>query len=307
LPVLQTYTSSSLEFADSTLVVSKLSKRYKGGVWANRDIDLTGNAGELLGIMGPNGAGKTTLVRQITSELLPTSGTISVLGHDAVREPGRVKSLLGVVPQEATLFDYLTVHQHLRIFAKIRGIKPKEARARTDELVAALGLDEHRNVPVSTLSGGLKHRVLIGIAVLAQPPFLVLDEPTTGLDPQARRGLWSLLRQYKERGTLILLTTHSMEEAEALCDRVGIIQDGRMLTIDTVDNLRANHGFKFRITYFPDELTSEGVTLYGSDDQELVARVQEMGFSQFSISRANLEDVYLGLTGGLEGLDNGTS
>jgi len=296
---------SSLPVGSIPLEVRSLSKRYKGGVWANRDINLTGNPGEILGILGPNGAGKTTLVRQITTELLPTSGSIHVLGHDVVREPSKVKASLGVVPQESGLFDYLTVYQHLRIFAKLRGLKPLESGAKAEQLIQDLDLIEHRNVPVANLSGGLRRRLLVGIAALAQPPVMVLDEPTTGLDPQSRRNLWSALRTYREQGAFVLLTTHSMEEAEALCDRVGIIQEGRLLVLDTVEGLRANYGLQFKVTYFPNGSARDGVTLYGADDQELVARVRGMGFQQFFVGRTNLEDVYLAVTGGIDGLDDG--
>jgi ABC-2 type transport system ATP-binding protein len=287
------------------LEVRDLSKLYKGGIWANRNITLTGNPGEILGILGPNGAGKTTLVRQITTELLPTSGAVSVLGHDVVRESDKVKALLGVVPQATNLFHYLTVHQHFRIFAKLRGIPPREAARRADQLVVDLELSDHRDVAAEKLSGGLMRRVLVGIAAMARPPVMVLDEPTTGLDPQSRRNLWWLLRRYREEGAFVLLTTHSMEEAEALCDRVGILQGSRLLGLDTVAKLRANHGFQFKITYFPNGSTREGVTLYGEDDLELAARVREMGFQQFSVGRTNLEDVYLAMTGGMDGFDDG--
>ena len=293
---------SSLMAENPPLVVRNLNKRYKGGIWANRDINLTGNRAEILGILGPNGAGKTTLVRQITTELLPTSGEIRVFGHDVVAEPSIVKRLLGVVPQEGALFDYLTVYQHLRIFAKLRGLTPRDSCSQAEQLIEGLGLLDHRDVPVGKLSGGLRHRVMVGIATTARPPVMVLDEPTTGLDPQSRRNLWSLLRSYREEGAFVLLTTHSMEEAEALCDRVGIIQGGRFLAVDTVAKLRANQGFQFKITYFPNESTREGVTLYGADDQELVARVREMGFQQFSVGPTNLEDVYLAMTGGMDGV-----
>jgi len=286
------------------LEVRNLSKCYQGDVWANRDINLTGNPGEILGILGPNGAGKTTLVRQITAELLPTSGSVSVLGHDVIREPTKVKAMLGVVPQEATLFDYLTVYQHLRIFAKLRGLPPRAAVIRADQLIKVLDLVEHRNMAVAKLSGGLRRRVLVGIAAIARPPVMVLDEPTTGLDPQSRRNLWSLLRRHREEGAFVLLTTHSMEEAEALCDRVGIIRGGRLLVVDTVANLCANHGFQFKITYFPCGTTGDGVTLYGADSQELIARIQEMGIQQFSVGRTNLEDVYLAMTGGTDEFDD---
>ena len=296
----------SESMASPPLVVRNLSKRYKGGVWANRDINLTGNPGEILGILGPNGAGKTTLIRQITTELLPTSGQIHVSGHDVVTEPSKVKQFLGVVPQEATLFDYLTVHQHLRIFAKLRGASPRDARSRAEELVGELDLLPHRDRPINKLSGGLKRRVLVGIAAVAWPPLMILDEPTTGLDPQSRRHVWSLLRRHREAGTFVLLTTHNMEEAEALCDRVGIIRDGQLLALDTITNLRAEHGLEFKVTYFPNGRTGEGVTLYGSDDRELVARVLKLGFSQYSVARASLEDVYLALTGGMDEFDDRT-
>ena len=302
--VVQHSVDSSAPVDIPPLLVQNLSKLYKGGVWANNEINLTGKSGEILGIVGPNGAGKTTLVRQITTELLPTSGCVSVLGHDVVEEPNKVKSLLGVVPQEAALFDYLTVYQHLRIFAKLRGLKPREAGAQAQQLIQDLDLMNHRDVLVRKLSGGLRRRVLVGIAATARPPVMVLDEPTTGLDPQSRRNLWSLLRRYREEGAFILLTTHSMEEAEALCDRVGIIKGGRVLALDTVDNLRANHGFQFKITYFPNGSISDGVTLYGADGQELADRVREMGFPQYSVGLTNLEDVYLAIIGDTEGFDD---
>jgi len=289
---------------ESPLVVSNLNKIYKGGFQANTDISLRANSGEILGILGPNGAGKTTLIRQITTELTPTSGDILVMGCSVVSEAAEVKALLGIMPQETTLFDYLTVHQHLRIFAKLRGIPPNEAGKRADELTEDLNLVLHRNVAISKLSGGLKQRVLVGIAAISHPPVLVLDEPTTGLDPQSRRTLWSLLKEYQRSGAFVLLTTHSMEEAEALCDRVGIIKDGRLLALDTVDNLRASNGFEFKITYYPDGLNTKGITIYGADDQDLVSQANAIGVQQFTVSRTTLEDIYLALTGGLDEFDD---
>ena len=286
------------------LVVSHVSKTYKGGTQANLDISLDANPGEILGILGPNGAGKTTLIRQITTEILPTSGEIFVLGRDVVSQAMEVKSLLGIMPQDSALFEYLTVRQHLHIFAKLRGVHPKVARRRADELVEDLDLANHRDIIIGNLSGGLKRRVLVGIAALSHPPVMVLDEPTTGLDPQSRRSLWSLLRRYQQEGSFVLLTTHSMEEAEALCDRVGIIKDGRLLALDTVDKLRAANGFEFKVTYFRDDSPNIGTTIYGADDRELVARVNSMGFQQFSVSQTTLEDIYLALTGGLDEFDD---
>ncbi len=284
------------------LVVEGLSKQYRGGLWANRDISFSARAGEVLGILGPNGAGKTTLVRQITTELMPTSGSLKVFGIDVVSSPIEVKYLMGIVPQEAMLHEHLTVHQTFRIFGKLRGVPASEARHRADEVISDLRLEEHRNVMARNLSGGLKRRVIVGLAVLGRPKLMVLDEPTTGLDPQSRRDLWALLRRYREDGAAILLTTHYMEEAEALCDRVGIIQRGRLLALDTVPNLKASHGYQFKAVYSEDTDEGETKTIYGADDRELFERVHTIGARSVAISPTTLEDVYLALTDGKEGL-----
>ena len=275
--------------------VRGLDKTYRNGTQANRDITLALRRGELLGILGPNGAGKTTLVRQITTELVPTSGEVRVFGIDAVAHPNRVKSLMGVMPQEANLYYRLSVRHHLRIFGKLRGLPRGEASRRAEKLISDLRMEEHRDKAANELSGGLRRRLLLGIAALADPPLMVLDEPSAGLDPEARHELWELLRGYRRRGSTVLLTTHYMEEAEALCDRVGVIQDGRLLALDTIDNLRADHGFEYKIVYESDDRTR---TVYGADDRSLVRQAQSDGIREYSVSRTTLEDVYLGLTGG---------
>ncbi len=285
------------------IIVEGVNKRYKDGVWANRDISLEARAGEVLAVLGPNGAGKTTLVRQITTELFPTSGSIRVFGHDVVTEPVQVKNLMGIVPQEATLFEHLTVRQTLRIFGKLRGLSRRQAAQRADEVIVDLSLTEHRDKIIERLSGGLRRRVMVGIASLGRPPLIVLDEPTTGLDPQARRDLWSLLRRHREEGGTILLTTHYMEEAEALSDRVGIMRDGRLLALDTVANLRAAYGYEFKVSYTLNGDRGASETLYCKDDRDLVAQVQAKGIHQFSVARTNLEDIYLALTDGEETLN----
>lgn len=259
----------------------------------------------MLGILGPNGAGKTTLVRQITTELLPTGGSIHVFGVDVVSDPVGVKNMMGVVPQEAQLFELLTVFETLRIFGKLRGLSSRDARRRAEELLSDLRLTGYRNVTNIKLSGGLRRRVMVGIAMIASPGLIVLDEPTTGLDPQSRRDMWDLMSDYRERGATILMTTHYMEEAETLCDRVGIISQGRMLALDTVSNLRSSKGFDFKITYKADEIHGVSQTIFGADDRDLVERVRQMGIRQFSVGRTTLEDVYLAMTS--EESDNGKS
>ena len=276
--------------------ITNLNKKYPDGTWANRDINLEVAAGEILAILGPNGAGKTTLVRQITTEVLPTSGEITIHGHDVKSEPETVKYLIGVVPQEGSLYWDLSAWQHFRLFGRLRGLSRREARVRAEELVSELHLEEHKDKPVQHLSGGLQRRVFVGIATLAHPSVLVLDEPTTGLDPQSRRNLWSTIHQYKNRGTTVLLTTHYMEEAEMLSDRVGVIHEGRLIALDTVKNLLSTQNLTVKATYRA-EGASEPTTIFGSDDRELVDRLRAKNVREYSIRQANLEDVYLAITG----------
>lgn len=273
--------------------VVNLAKRYSDGTWANRDISLAVRTGEFLGILGPNGAGKTTLVRQISTELIPTAGSVRVFGVDCVSRPNDAKRYMGVMPQEAGTYFGLSVRHHLRIFGKLRGLPAKMASRRAEDLIAQLGLDEHRDKPADKLSGGLRRRLLLGIALAADPPLLILDEPSAGLDPEASRNLWDILLDAHRTGTTVLLTTHNMREAEALCDRVGIVQGGSLLALDTVDRLRAAYGYEHKIILKSDE----GVeTIYGRDDRELVRQAQDRGIRHYTVARTTLEDVYLGLT-----------
>ena len=273
--------------------VRDLNKRYKDGPQANRDISLTVNWGEALGVLGPNGAGKTTLVRQITTELIPTSGQVRVVGIDAVANPDDAKARIGVVPQEARLFDGLSVYQHLRVFGVLRGLSRRDARERADELIEELDLTAHREFNSERLSGGLRRRLLVGIAMTAEPDVLILDEPTVGLDVESRQRLWEVLQSYRQRDAAVLLTTHYMEEAETLCDRIGIIQDGRLISLDTIGNLRSAIGHEYKLVYE----TPEGrQTVFGDDHRDLAAQLRAQGIDEYAVMRTSLEDVYLALT-----------
>ena len=273
--------------------IRNLSKQYKDGPHANQDISLTLNWGEALGVLGPNGAGKTTLVRQITTELVPTSGEVRVVGIDAVANPDDAKSRIGVVPQEARLFDGLSVYRHLRIFGVLRGLSRRDARERADELIEELDLTAHRDFTSERLSGGLRRRLLVGIAMMAQPDVLILDEPTVGLDVESRQRLWEVLQSYRQRDAAVLLTTHYMEEAETLCDRIGIIQDGRLISLDTIANLRASIGHEYKLVY---ESPEGPQTVFGDDHLDLAARLRSQGIDEYAVMRTSLEDVYLALT-----------
>jgi ABC-2 type transport system ATP-binding protein len=224
---------------DAAVSVRGLVKRYKDGTEANRGINLDLRRGEIMAILGPNGAGKTTFLRQVTTELRPTSGRVLVFGIDPAVEPERARRMMGITPQEAGLFDSLRLQDHLQLFARLKGLSHRAAAAAAARTIEELDLAADARRRVGTLSGGQRRRVLLGLALVGQPPLLVLDEPTTGLDPAARRALWGILRRAVAEGASVILSTHSMEEAERLSDRVGIIVAGRLIVCATVTDLTA--------------------------------------------------------------------
>jgi ABC-2 type transport system ATP-binding protein len=273
--------------------IKGLTKRFKKGVLANDAIDLEVPAGIIFGLLGPNGAGKTTLVRQLTGELVPSSGSVHVLGIDVLRDPYAAKRVMGTVPQEADVFMALTPEEHLRLFGQLRGLNRSDARARAQELLHLLDLWEHRKKHSLHLSGGLKRKLLVGMAMVASPKVLVLDEPTTGLDPNARRQVWALIRSLKDEGASILLTTHNMEEAEAICSSVAILSGGRVLAKGTVEAIRGLCSNRFKGTYGTHGVVS---AVYGQTHAEVVGRLEALGVEEYAVARTSLEDLYLELT-----------
>jgi ABC-2 type transport system ATP-binding protein len=206
---------------------------------ANDRIDLTVHPGEIVAVLGPNGAGKTTLLRQIAGQLLPTSGTIDIAGVDMVLHPRAAKEFLSVIPQECQPKDNLTVEEHVRYFALLKGAERKTLRGEVDRLLLETGLESERRKLVRELSGGLKRRVLIAVALAGrQVRLLLLDEPTTGVDPEARRSVWRLIDTLRTRNVAVLLTTHYIEEAEYLADRVVVVHHGRFVASGSPDEIR---------------------------------------------------------------------
>jgi lipooligosaccharide transport system ATP-binding protein len=205
-----------------------LTKRY-GPLTAVDGIDFSVAAGECVGFLGPNGAGKTTTVRMVTCFTPISSGTVSVFGLDAAHHPRQIKSRLGVCPQEDNLDPDFSVRRNLLVYARYFGIPRAQARARTDQLLEMMQLTEKADSQIDALSGGMKRRLVIARALLNEPDLLVLDEPTTGLDPQARHMIWQRIRQLRATGTTILITTHYMEEASQLCNRVILMDQARIL------------------------------------------------------------------------------
>ena len=214
-------------------------RQPKEWVVAVDGIDLDIREGEIFGLLGPNGAGKTTTIKMLCTLLEPTSGLARVSGHDVVKQANAVRQSLGaVLTGERSIYWKLTGRENLEYFAALYHIPPKVARQRIDELLARFSLSERADEYVEKYSSGMKQRVAIARSLLANPPILLLDEPTVGLDPQAARNLRELILEIKEEGRTVLLTTHYMEEADQLCDRVGIIDQGQIIALDTPDRLK---------------------------------------------------------------------
>jgi ABC-2 type transport system ATP-binding protein len=210
-----------------------------GDVVALESLDLDIRAGEFFGLLGPNGAGKTTAIGILTTRILPTSGQAIVAGADVVRDSVRVRQMIGVVPQRPNADLSLNVLENLQFHAAYFGISFDVATKRAHELLARLGLGEKQSAKLNELSGGQQQRLMIVRALMHEPDIIFLDEPTVGLDPQARLDLWEILRDLHRRGRTIVMTTHYMDEADRLCDRLAIIDQGKLLALDTPRALKA--------------------------------------------------------------------
>jgi ABC-2 type transport system ATP-binding protein len=221
--------------------VSELVKRY-GDFLAVDRVSFTARAGEIFGLLGPNGAGKSTTLGCISALHAPSSGRTSVLGHDVATEPAEAKRALGVVPQELALYEDLTATENLAFWGAAYRVPRRERDARVQELLAAVGLADRAKEPVKKFSGGMKRRLNFACGVVHRPKVLLLDEPTVGVDPQSRVRILELVREEARRGTCVLYTTHYMEEAESLCDRLAILDHGKVIAQGTLQELRAMLG-----------------------------------------------------------------
>ena len=216
--------------------------RTFGSFTAVESLNLEIPVGIVYGLLGPNGAGKSTALRMITTLLAPTRGRAAVLGHDVVRERHAVRSLIGVTGQYASVDEMLTGAENLRLFGRLLGLGRRRARERADELLAAFSLTEAGGKRVNSYSGGMRRRLDLAVSLIAQPPLIFLDEPTTGLDPRTREQMWDVIRSLVEGGSTILLTTQYLEEADRLAHRVGIIDAGRLIAEGTSDELKDRVG-----------------------------------------------------------------
>jgi len=302
----------------------ELTKVYPGmDVPAVDKLDLSVYAGEIFGLLGPNGAGKTTTAGMLTTRVIPTSGTAYVGAIDVVAHPALAKQLIGIVSQQNTLDRQLTVWENLYFHGRLFGISASESRRKADELLEQLHLTKWAKASVYALSGGMAQRLMMARAIFHRPAVLFLDEPTAGLDPQSRLALWEILGELNEAGQTILLTTHYMEEAEQLCDRVAIMDHGKILALDTPAALKQSVGADTIVTVKAEgdtqalaerlaeqvdgvrktRLVDGGVELHVTGPERLVPRVvnaaESGGFdlADLSVAEPNLETVFISLTG----------
>ena len=218
--------------------VEQLRKQY-GDFTAVHDVSFTARAGEIFGLLGPNGAGKTTTIGCISTLLAPTSGRIRVMGHDVVKEGIEARRSMGVVPQEIALYDDLSAEENLSYWGGAQGLRGAPLRERIREVLDLTGLLDRSREPIKRFSGGMKRRLNFACGIVHQPKVLLLDEPTVGVDPQSRVRLLELVREQARAGACVLYTTHYMEEAESLCDRLAIVDHGRICAQGTLAELRA--------------------------------------------------------------------
>ena len=292
-----------------------LLKMY-GDFTAVNGVTFAVHAGECFGLLGPNGAGKTTTIRMITCVSPVTAGELLVDGMPVQEAPREIKSLLGVVPQDSNLDPDLTVRQNLRVHARYFDIPSKEAERRIDEVLNFFQLNEKQNDRIDELSGGLKRRLTIARGLINSPKIMVLDEPTTGLDPQAKHLVWQKLRQLRTRGVTMLLTTHYMDEAEHLCDRIVIMDQGRIIAEGAPRDLIDEHagedvievhlGGRDAAPAMGELMRHDDLRIERFEDIFYVYKPRESAFDPNVIEphadrlvyrRANLEDVFLKLTG----------
>jgi ABC-2 type transport system ATP-binding protein len=226
----------------AALSISELVKRYPTGVEALRGVSLEIEAGEFFGLLGPNGAGKSTLIHCSTGLARPTSGAIEVFGHDAIEDYEQARLAVGLAPQEVNLDWFLTVEESLDYHGGYFGMRRAERRERSRELLDAFSLTEKRDERTRTLSGGMKRRLILARALMHRPRLLILDEPTAGVDVELRLELWHYVQRINAEGTTILLTTHYLEEAEQLCDRIAFINQGQIVAQGSSDELSSEYG-----------------------------------------------------------------
>ena len=321
---METSASSGGNTGDAVIETTLLTKVYaQADFRAVDELNLTVGAGEIFGLLGPNGAGKTTTAGMLTTRVIPTSGSARVAGVDVIAHPALAKQFIGVVSQSNTLDRQLNVWENLYYHGRLFGMSARDSRATADRLLEQFQLAKWAKASVYALSGGMAQRLMVARSIFHNPTVLFMDEPTAGLDPQSRLALWEILQKLNSAGQTILLTTHYMEEADQLCDRVAIMDHGKILALDTPTKLKQSVGIDTIVTVRSSsdqdllaaalEKGVEGVTTIRKTDvglelhvrgsDRLLARViacaESGGFdiADISIAEPSLETVFISLTG----------
>ncbi len=302
------------------LVVKNLQKRYEKFI-AVHDVSFHVQRGEVYGLLGPNGAGKSSTIRVLSCLAKPDSGSVQIDGFDVVRDQAKVKRSIGIVPQEFALYDDFSALENLMFFGRLYGMAGRELKDRANELLEAVGLLERGREAIGTFSGGMKRRINIAAGLMHRPKMLYLDEPTVGIDPQSRRKILDLVKTLNAGGLTVLYTTHYMEEAEELCHRIGVIDQGKIIAEGTLPQMRNLAGetapihLELREPLSPkhleqlktlvDEVISQDntVTLFARDPKDALSGILQMlsGFGahvhHLELDEPDLETVFLKLTG----------
>jgi lipooligosaccharide transport system ATP-binding protein len=302
--------------AQSVVSLRGVTKRF-GARAAVDGVDLEVPRGTCFGLLGPNGAGKTTTLRMIYGATRPSAGEIRVFGLDIAQEPRSVRARLGVTLQETVLIETLTPAENLRVFGRYYLLREPELSARANELLDFLELRSHADLPAAALSGGFKRRLAVAMSLMNHPDLLILDEPTTGLDPAVRHALWSRVRELRTRGITVLLTTHYMDEAERLCDRLAIMSEGRVVCEDSpralIETRLAREAVELDATPEEEKVLLEGFTaasyrlragsrimIYADDATPVIEWIHAHDGGEWRplvVRPTNLEDVFLSVTG----------
>jgi ABC-2 type transport system ATP-binding protein len=295
------------------LVAQKVTKRYRGRqreTLALDSVDLSIAKGRLFAFLGRNGAGKTTFIKIASTLLAPTSGRVELFGHDVVADPGAVRPLIALVPQEGKPFYHMTPREHIEEYLRVRGASGETAKSRSSEMIEAMGLTEFRDEVSYRLSGGLQQRTLVAMILATQAPFLFLDEPTLGMDPFARRQVWKVIRKAAQAGSTVLLTTHYLDEAEQLSEELAVIEGGKVLYRGTAEALKSTLGREVRLR-FSRGFTAKELAPYGrvfdergaitlltmrKEVRDLTELALERG-SELTVGPVTLEEAFLELVG----------
>ena len=306
----------------SVLSIKNLNKIYSinsskspDSVQALKNLNLDVQEGEIFGLLGPNGAGKTTFINILAGTVIKTSGNVDVWGFDLDKNPRQVRASLGIVPQEINLDPFFSPKKQLELQAGLYGVKEKDRI--TDSILKLVSLEKNANSYARSLSGGMKRRLLIAKALVHQPPIIILDEPTAGVDVELRKNLWENMKLLHSQGVTIILTTHYLEEAEKMCDRIGILNEGNLVALDTTKNLlnkiqikKATFNLDKKVDINDNELDSLKILSQNKNEiifsyeknkikiDEIISLIQKKNSKILDISTddGDLEDVFLGLT-----------